>query len=513
MGKRNEALLRERAGLSCYEALEENFCKVHQRQPERMAEFLSTTATIRPHFAKAIALHVAQTLRDKEEQGAERPNSHYSPADNEDRLTICVEGNISAGKSTFLNTIHGSTLCGQRVRVVPEPVDKWTNIPGLSEMTGGVPLVGEHNILAAYYKNPERWGYTFQNWVFFTRFMQEKDSQIPPQAAANASPVGAEALLRAGVDYRLMERSVFSDRLVFVEALKEKSTLNPMELAIYGSWFDFMLRDQPSLVPDAFIYLQASPKTCHQRMTVRARGEEAGVPLDYLSILHDKHEGWFRQNSGLYTADRTAREDRAYRPGGADPTVVSLIDSYPKAGLEMSEEKWRVVAGELINDIMPASIRGSVRFMRTDPGDNAFSTASGGGPVKLVPPGSPSTFSYEGLHHERVIRRVPALILDCDGHVDVTRDVVAREEYARKVAEFYEFVAKLKKHVYPVLGHTIASSKRFGPAVLPDKWGSLSPEELNALEEQLRRAMREARAGTVHLPSSGEQRMVAASRC
>ena len=64
-----------------------------------------------------------------------------------------------------------------------------------------------------------------------------------------------------------------------------------------------------------------------------------------------------------------------------------------------------------------------------------------------------------------------------------------------------------------VLGHTIASSKRFGPAVLPDKWGSLSPEELNALEEQLRRAMREVRAGTVHLPSSGEQRMVAASRC
>ena len=36
-----------------------------------------------------------------------------------------------------------------------------------------------------------------------------------------------------------MERSVFSDRLVFVEALRDNSQLTPMELAVYRNWFEF----------------------------------------------------------------------------------------------------------------------------------------------------------------------------------------------------------------------------------------------------------------------------------
>lgn len=51
------------------------------------------------------------------------------------------------------------------VQVVPEPVDKWQNI---QDTNGGQPS----NLLEAFYRNPERYAYTFQNYVFVTRLMQ-----------------------------------------------------------------------------------------------------------------------------------------------------------------------------------------------------------------------------------------------------------------------------------------------------------------------------------------------------
>ena len=47
-----------------------------------------------------------------------------------------------------------------QVSIVPEPVDTWQNLEG-----GG-------NILDAFYKDPKRYAYTFQNYVFLTRCMQ-----------------------------------------------------------------------------------------------------------------------------------------------------------------------------------------------------------------------------------------------------------------------------------------------------------------------------------------------------
>ena len=47
------------------------------------------------------------------------------------------------------------------MQVVPEPVDKWQNIGD-----------GHHNVLQAFYDTPDRYAYTFQNYVFVTRMMQ-----------------------------------------------------------------------------------------------------------------------------------------------------------------------------------------------------------------------------------------------------------------------------------------------------------------------------------------------------
>lgn len=91
--------------------------------------------------------------------------------------------------------------------MVPEPVDRWQN-------------VGNHNLLDKFYHDKERYAYTFQNYIFFTRMMQEQDSA----RAMTSQP------------YRLLERSIFCDRMVFVESLKDSNILSEMELSIYDSW-------------------------------------------------------------------------------------------------------------------------------------------------------------------------------------------------------------------------------------------------------------------------------------
>ena len=56
----------------------------------------------------------------------------------------------------------------------------------------------------------------------------------------------------------------------------------------------------PTLRPDGFIYLRAEPQTCLSRMMRRDRSEEAGVSLQYLTGLHQRHDEW------LYDADQLA---------------------------------------------------------------------------------------------------------------------------------------------------------------------------------------------------------------
>ena len=58
---------------------------------------------------------------------------------------------------------------------------------------------------------------------------------------------------------------------VFVRAVHEAKWMSDMEISIYDSWFNPVVSELPGLVPDAFIYLRASPDTCLQRLQSRKR--------------------------------------------------------------------------------------------------------------------------------------------------------------------------------------------------------------------------------------------------
>ncbi len=62
-------------------------------------------------------------------------------------------------------------------QVVPEPVEKWQAVRGAPDAPGPA-----HNMLDVFYKEPQRYAYTFQNYVFLTRVMQASPCRLYVQA-------------------------------------------------------------------------------------------------------------------------------------------------------------------------------------------------------------------------------------------------------------------------------------------------------------------------------------------
>ncbi|NXR25345.1 DGUOK protein, partial [Cinclus mexicanus] len=82
-------------------------------------------------------------------------------------------------------------------------------------------------------------------------------------------------------------------RYVFAKNLFEAGHLQPLEWAIYQDWHDFLLRHLGLRTAfHGFLYLQARPQTCLERLRRRARQEEGGIQLGYLQQLHAQHEQW-----------------------------------------------------------------------------------------------------------------------------------------------------------------------------------------------------------------------------
>lgn len=154
------------------------------KSSEKMVEYLqSSVGIIHKNHAESITSFIKDSVDEElkqEDTGSDLRSGLKK------RLTFCVEGNISVGKTTFLQRIANETLeLRDLVEIVPEPIAKWQDVGP-----------DHFNILDAFYAEPERYAYTFQNYVFVTRVMQERES------AGSIKPL------------RLMERSVFSDRMV-----------------------------------------------------------------------------------------------------------------------------------------------------------------------------------------------------------------------------------------------------------------------------------------------------------
>jgi deoxyadenosine/deoxycytidine kinase len=181
-----------------------------------------------------------------------------------------VDGNIGAGKSTFLDFVeeHGQGIIGPspKVIVIKEPVDLWS-----------MPLIGDESILALYYQDKEKYAFMFQANVIMTRIFQIlKIVQENPDAL-----IIAERSPRSG--------DIFARQLLAEGFLKEE------EYKLHLQW---ILMSEELLKPQGLIYIKVSPAKCMERIKMRARPCEEGIDESFLEELHELHEGYVTSSLG-----------------------------------------------------------------------------------------------------------------------------------------------------------------------------------------------------------------------
>lgn len=99
-------------------------------------------------------------------------------------FTVFVEGNVGAGKTSFLNYFKSF----DEFLVLEEPVEKWKDFHGF-------------NLLDLKFNEPERFQFPFQTYATLTRLKQHLELTEKP--------------------FKMMERSLLTARQCFVENLRE----------------------------------------------------------------------------------------------------------------------------------------------------------------------------------------------------------------------------------------------------------------------------------------------------
>jgi deoxyadenosine/deoxycytidine kinase len=177
-----------------------------------------------------------------------------------------LEGNIGVGKSTFLDLIK--KLC-PALTIIQEPKENWaTKHYGAS-------------LLENFYKDTPRWAYTLETLTMMYRvrdYINQSNKKDP---------------------LCIMERSVYSGHYCFAKNDYACGYLNETEWDIYNHWVNFFIHQQCP-PPAGFIYLQARPEICLQRLKKRNRPGEESIPLTYVSQIHEWHEKFLIYREDLW---------------------------------------------------------------------------------------------------------------------------------------------------------------------------------------------------------------------
>ncbi len=170
-------------------------------------------------------------------------------------MIYIVEGNIGAGKSTFLKLINEQM---PQVSVSLEPLYDWQH-----------QIYGQ-SLLTNFYQEPKRWAYTMETLTLMSRIKEHL----------------AEQELKTPV--RIMERSIYSGHHCFAKNGHEHGFLQNVEWQMYHEWYTFL--SQKCQQPAGFIYLKVSPDIAYERIKKRNRLSEKKLTLHYLKQIDQKHE-------------------------------------------------------------------------------------------------------------------------------------------------------------------------------------------------------------------------------
>jgi deoxyadenosine/deoxycytidine kinase len=177
-----------------------------------------------------------------------------------------VEGNIGAGKSTFLQLLKEHLA---RVTVVTEPVASWdSNKHGTS-------------VLQNFIEDSHRWSYTMETFTMMCRVKEHMHDQSRQESQV------------------VVERSIYSGHYVFSLNGYQQGFMTELEWKMYCSFFNYLIPGHCK-PPKGFIYLRTNPVVAFDRIKKRSRSSEVAITLDYLKQVHDRHEDFLVQKNRVH---------------------------------------------------------------------------------------------------------------------------------------------------------------------------------------------------------------------
>lgn len=183
---------------------------------------------------------------------------------------ISIEGNIGSGKSTLVEALRQKFEGVNNICFLQEPVDIWNTIQDKEGNT----------MLTKFYADSKKYSFAFQMMAYISRLTMLRNA------------------LEKNYDIIVVERSMYTDKMVFAKMLYDDDNMEEVEYQIYNKWFQEFIKDLP---PIHVIYVKTSPEIAMERVKKRARNGET-IPLEYLRNCHTYHEDWL--NAGEKTYER-----------------------------------------------------------------------------------------------------------------------------------------------------------------------------------------------------------------
>ena len=184
---------------------------------------------------------------------------------------ISIEGNIGSGKSTLVEELRQSYDGYTNICFLQEPVNIWDTIKDTDGTT----------MLAKFYSNTKKYSFAFQMMAYISRLSLLKQA------------------LSENYDVIVVERSMYTDKMVFAKMLYDDKNIEDVEYQIYNKWFMEFISDIPSIFN---IYVKTSPEVAESRVKKRGRQGEV-IPLDYLKNCHNYHENWLNNDTTKLVID------------------------------------------------------------------------------------------------------------------------------------------------------------------------------------------------------------------
>ena len=178
----------------------------------------------------------------------------------EKMLVVQLEGNISSGKSTFLEYLQNQYFLDSRFRVefVHESLKDWINMDNI-------------NLLELYYQTPREYAEIFQMYVFFTMLNNSLKSNF-----------------NDNTNLIFIERSLKTCVKCFSRLLEKKQYVRPI---FYQTLSNFYEKIQNRIIhPDIIIYFKIDNNDIsilQDRILKRDRKAERAISNEYLIDLNN----------------------------------------------------------------------------------------------------------------------------------------------------------------------------------------------------------------------------------